>query len=187
MPLIALVILLLDQLTKQFVLRVLALPMWWISDEVGLQLSMNSGVAFSFPLRGVLAILVTASITLLLVGYYVRYTSRDRWSALVFGLIIGGALGNLIDRVLYGAVVDFIRIYSYPSFNIADMAITIGFLLFFFSFDRITAKRFSLFGEDKPSLWPIIFLFLQKPESQTFSFGRWRVFSVAGLGVWCSG
>lgn len=145
MPLVAFGIVLLDQLMKQLVLRVLPLPIWWISDEVGLAVSMNPGVAFSFPIRGSFALLVSSCIILFLAGYYVRYTVKGIWSQLAFGLIMGGALGNLADRLLYGAVVDYIRIYSYPSFNIADMAITIGFLLFFFTFDRITSKRFSLF------------------------------------------
>lgn len=145
MPFVAFAILLLDQLTKQFVLKVLPLPMWLISDEVGLRLSMNRGIAFSFPLKGVLAIFVSSFLVSLLIFYFYRFTARDLLSRWVFGLIIGGALGNLLDRLLYGAVVDFIRIYSYPSFNLADTAITIGFLLFFFWFDKITTKRFSLF------------------------------------------
>jgi len=145
MPLVAFGIVLLDQLMKQLVLRVLPLPMWWISDEVGLELSMNPGIAFSLPIQGTIALLVSSCIILFLAGYYVRYTVKDIWSQLTFGLIMGGAIGNLADRFLHGAVVDYIRIYSYPSFNIADMAITIGFLLFFFTFDRITSKRFSLF------------------------------------------
>jgi len=142
---IAFAIVLLDQLTKQFVLHVLPLPVWLISDDIGLQVSFNTGVAFSFPLEGGWAIGVSLLIILGLLAYYFCSLKRSLRADVVFGLIIGGAVGNLIDRFLYGSVVDFIRIYSYPSFNLADMAITLGFLLFIFFLDTMTSKKLSLF------------------------------------------
>lgn len=145
MAFIALVIVLLDQLTKQLVLRVLALPVWLIPDDIGLQLSFNKGVAFSFPLEGMCAIIVSLIIIFGLLVYYFHSLKPAPRVDIVFGLIIGGAVGNLIDRFAYGSVVDFIRIYSYPSFNLADVAITLGFLLFIFFLDTMTSKKLSLF------------------------------------------
>jgi signal peptidase II len=138
-------ILLLDQLTKQLVLGLLTLPMWFISDDIGLQLSYNTGVAFSLPVRGVFAAALSIAIIFFLLVFFRRGTNKSVWTDLAFGFILGGALGNLLDRFLHGAVIDFISIYSWPSFNIADAAITFGFLLFLFRFDTIASKRFSLF------------------------------------------
>jgi signal peptidase II len=67
----------------------------------------------------------------------VRHGHHSRLGGLAFGLILGGAVGNLIDRVLYGAVVDFVhlwvkiggRTWSWPDFNVADASITIGAML----------------------------------------------------------
>ena len=67
----------------------------------------------------------------------VRHGHQSRLAGLAFGLILGGAVGNLIDRVLYGAVVDFVhvwvkiggRTWSWPDFNVADASITVGALL----------------------------------------------------------
>jgi len=142
---IASMILLLDQLSKQLVLRVLTLPMWFISDDVGLQLSYNTGVAFSLPVRGLFAAALSIVIIIFLLVFFLRGTNKGILTDLAFGFIIGGALGNLLDRFLHGAVIDFFSVYSWPAFNIADAAITIGFLLFVFRLDTIASKRFSLF------------------------------------------
>lgn len=99
----------------------------------------NRGVSFSlfaheaefmpYVLTGV-ALLVVSFLLLLL-----RET-RDRVSALSIGLIVGGALGNVIDRLLYGAVADFFYFnygaWWFPAFNIADAAITVGAAGFIF-------------------------------------------------------
>jgi len=67
-----------------------------------------------------------------LLGYWLSRTARGDWrNALPFSLIIGGALGNLIDRIQHGHVIDFIQwhwkdVYYYPSFNIADSALVGG-------------------------------------------------------------
>jgi signal peptidase II len=106
---------------------------------------MNPGVAFSFPIQGVFAIVLTIIIIVVLLYYYLHHVQKTLISSLVFGFILGGALGNLLDRFFYGAVVDYIRIYSYPAFNIADMAITVGFLLFVIYLDRMSVKKFSRF------------------------------------------
>jgi signal peptidase II len=86
----------------------------------------NTGVAFSlFSGGGTLVLIFTFVALAVLVGYFtVRPTKRWLW--LPTGLLIGGALGNLIDRVAHGAVTDFIKLPHWPAFNVADMAITFG-------------------------------------------------------------
>jgi signal peptidase II len=86
----------------------------------------NSGIAFGF-LSGGGAVLVvgTAMALLALVLFFATHTGR----ALVWlptGLLLGGAVGNLIDRAREGSVTDFIKFPSFPAFNVADIAITFG-------------------------------------------------------------
>ena len=69
-------------------------------------------------------------ISLLIIIWLSRLTQQQRWLAVALALILGGAIGNLIDRIIYGHVIDFIDIYyqqwHWPAFNLADSAISIG-------------------------------------------------------------
>jgi signal peptidase II len=65
--------------------------------------------------------------------YYVRTASRDWIVSLALGLQLGGALGNIIDRFRHGYVVDFIDLPRFPTFNVADSAITVGVVLLMYA------------------------------------------------------
>ena len=71
------------------------------------------------------------------------YRAKSRWLASALGMVIGGALGNAIDRVIYGAVADFLDLHAYgyhwPAFNVADMAISTGVVMLLF--DGLIEKR----------------------------------------------
>jgi signal peptidase II len=71
------------------------------------------------------------------------YRAKSRWLASALGMVIGGALGNVIDRVIYGAVADFLDLHAYgyhwPAFNVADMAISTGVVMLLF--DGLIEKR----------------------------------------------
>ena len=122
----------LDQATKAWAVSELASgPVSIIGSDVELRLSRNTGGAFSLfqgytPLLAVLAVLIAV-----ILARTIRRT-RDRVVVVALALVLGGALGNLGDRVfrspgfLRGAVVDFVRLPHWPSFNVADAAITIG-------------------------------------------------------------
>ena len=88
---------------------------------------MNEGVAFGFlgdGDRGTV-LLVTAAALLFVLVWFLRDPVRP-WSWLAIGLLAGGAIGNLADRLFRDAVVDFIDLPAWPSFNVADIAITAG-------------------------------------------------------------
>ncbi len=86
----------------------------------------NKGVAFGFFSGGGAIVLVFTVLALaLLVGYLAIRPDRP-WLWLPTGLLIGGAVGNLIDRVANGAVTDFIQLPHWPAFNVADISITVG-------------------------------------------------------------
>ena len=98
----------------------------------------NQGAAFSF-LSGaggwqrwffiILAVVASAFITV----WLRKLDPRQRREAMAWSLVLGGALGNLIDRILYGYVIDFLDVYygdwHWPAFNVADSAITVGVVL----------------------------------------------------------
>src|SRR5437899_5184837 len=99
----------------------------------------NTGVAFgifssiSSPAKSLLLSIFTAFAAILVITYSVRSSARNRLLQVALALILGGALGNLYDRLAYGYVVDFLEFYvgtyHWPSFNVADSAISIGVAL----------------------------------------------------------
>ena len=96
----------------------------------------NTGVAFgifssiSSPAKSLLLSVFTAFAAVVVVTYSVRSPARNRLLQIALGLILGGALGNLYDRLAYSYVVDFLEFYAgsyhWPSFNVADSAISVG-------------------------------------------------------------
>jgi signal peptidase II len=107
-----------------------------VLGPIGLTLSHNSGVAFGLaPGGGTRLVLVTA-LALCVVAYlFSRDPARPgMWVAA--GLLAGGALGNLTDRIRADAVTDYIAIGSWPAFNLADVAVTAGVLLLAFAYLR---------------------------------------------------
>lgn len=97
----------------------------------------NRGIAFS--LLGGIPLLVPALIALTLL--FLLFYNRSRWSRRpltqsALALVSGGAIGNLIDRVRFGAVVDFIDVHVWPVFNLADLAVTAGAGLLIFTLIR---------------------------------------------------
>jgi signal peptidase II len=142
----------LDQLTKAYMLGALVpyRPHTVIPHVLNWTLVFNRGAAFSFLARdsgwqvwlfGVLALIVSAALAF----WLTRIRRRDWRTALPVAMIIGGALGNLIGRLLRGRVTDFIQVYwhtwAWPTFNVADSAITIGAVLL---------VAFSLFTSGQP-------------------------------------
>ncbi|PYO54667.1 MAG: signal peptidase II [Candidatus Rokuibacteriota bacterium] len=137
----ALVVLILDQLTKAAALRQLSpgTPVGVVDGFFSLTLVMNPGLAFgmlsSTPTawRWIVGLLSAAALSVLaMVG--VRLLPTGGWmTRLALGFIFGGAVGNLIDRGRFGAVVDFLdfhwRGYHWPAFNVADSAISVGVAL----------------------------------------------------------
>ena len=105
----------------------------------GIQLvnTRNRGVAFGFLPGNHIAVTILVSIALLaLLAYFALHASRPlMW--LPTGMIIGGALGNILDRLRHGSVTDFVKLpLGWPPFNLADASITLGILVLFLLVDR---------------------------------------------------
>ena len=96
----------------------------------------NTGVAFGQLQDGgaLVAIVIAAAVGVLLV-YFARH-SQQRLMWLPTGLLLGGALGNIVDRIREGAVVDFLKLPHWPAFNVADAAITVGVVILLVVMER---------------------------------------------------
>ena len=132
---LAAAVLVIDQITKWWIVASVMQPprMIEITPFLNLVMGWNYGVSFGMlnsapDLSKWLLPLVTVAITGGLV--YWLFREHQRWTVVGLGLSIGGAVGNLIDRLRFGAVADFLDVhafgYHWPAFNAADSAITVG-------------------------------------------------------------
>lgn len=140
---IAIGVLVVDQLTKFWIVHTLPLgsygPGRWIPVIEGffhLVHVGNTGAAWSLFTGKSTLLALLAFLTLGAIYYWRRTLGlRERWMQISFGLLCGGIVGNLIDRLAYGHVVDFLDFhfgsYIYPTFNIADSGIVIGVGIYF--------------------------------------------------------
>jgi signal peptidase II len=126
----------LDQLSKWLAEQMLAphTPQA-VLPSVNITLVYNTGAAFSFLSQAGgwqrwFFSLLAVGVSVFIVLWMRRLGHRERWTAAGLAMVLGGALGNLIDRLVYGHVIDFIDVYykdlHWPTFNIADSAITLG-------------------------------------------------------------
>ncbi len=142
---LSVLVIVLDQVTKIVAVNVLD-PYQPIAvmPSFNLTLMFNTGAAFSFLddaggwQRWFFTVLALA-VSVALVIWIKRMPAHEKWQAAALALILGGALGNVIDRIYLGHVVDFIQVYYadfyWPAFNIADSAIFVGAaILIVFSF-----------------------------------------------------
>jgi len=135
---LALAVIGVDQLSKWYILYVVMQPphVIEVTSFFNLVLAWNRGVSFGLLSDGsasmpYILIGFAGAITLFLLVWLAR--TKGWLTAVSLGLIIGGALGNVIDRLIYGAVVDFLDFHAYgwhwPAFNVADSAISVGVAL----------------------------------------------------------
>lgn len=129
------VLLIIDQLLKLLVRSKVALldEISVIPNFFSIYHIENKGAAFSlFGGATVVLIIISILVIIFLDRYVLIEKEMTKWRIFSLGLIVGGVIGNLIDRILYGAVVDFLAFdifgYGFPVFNIADIGITLGFL-----------------------------------------------------------
>jgi len=110
-------------------------------DWLALEYAENRGAAFGL-FSGLGPILTGVSVAILagLLWHYLRQAHPALWQTLAIGAITGGAAGNLLDRIRLGHVIDFIAVGSWPNFNVADSAITLGSLALVWGLTRPTAE-----------------------------------------------
>ncbi|MBD3671748.1 MAG: lipoprotein signal peptidase [Gammaproteobacteria bacterium] len=136
---ISVLVIILDQVTKIWADGSLhyGIPIE-ITFFFNINLAYNTGAAFSFlgnagGWQRWMFITLAFAVSAMLVQWLRKTQAHERWQAYGLVLIIGGALGNALDRIFYGHVVDFIQFhyagYAFPTFNVADMSIFCGAML----------------------------------------------------------
>ncbi|MCS7260217.1 MAG: signal peptidase II [Anaerolineae bacterium] len=140
----------LDQLSKAWVTAWLPEGHWWspwsgeAAEVFRITHVTNTGAAFGlFPNHGSFFILIAVIVVIAIVLYYHRLPAEDWLVRISLGLQLGGAMGNLIDRLRFGYVIDFIDISFWPVFNLADASITAGVLLIIYQLWRTERAKVS--------------------------------------------
>jgi signal peptidase II len=131
------VVIALDQATKALVRSQVALgDRDGVLPGVEIVHVRNNGVAFNQLAGGGALVTVVVAVALLaLLAYFATHLDK-RLVWLPTGMLLGGALGNIIDRIRDGAVTDFIKLPAWPAFNVADMSITFGVLVLLYVIER---------------------------------------------------
>jgi signal peptidase II len=128
----------LDQWTKALVRQYVPLytdwlPSWlsWLAPYARIRHTFNTGAAFGLFQQGALIFAILAVVvSVLIISYFPSVSRKDWWMRLALGMQLGGALGNLVDRVLRnGEVTDFISVGNFAIFNVADSCITVGVIV----------------------------------------------------------
>lgn len=132
-------LLLLDQASKWWVVQHLSFGEFMnLFPSLSLTLTYNTGIAFSLfsqkaAIGRILLISFVSFISIVVAIWLAQTPREEKWNKAALALILGGALGNLVDRIVYGHVVDFIDVYfkqwHWYTFNLADCFITIGALM----------------------------------------------------------
>ncbi len=128
---ISLGILIVDQISKNWVLSHLqagkTIPV--IKGIFHLSFVQNTGIAFGLFQNANLFFLITSFIIMLGVIYTLLHTGKDEKKLhVLLGMVLGGAMGNIVDRIFLGYVVDFLDFRIWPVFNVADSAITLAII-----------------------------------------------------------
>jgi len=133
------VLVLLDQISKWWVVKHIRFGEFLdLFPSLSLTLTYNTGIAFSLfsqyaMLGRILLITFTSFISLVIALWLAQTPRNEKWNKAALALILGGAVGNLLDRVVYGHVIDFIDFYikswHWYTFNLADSFITVGALM----------------------------------------------------------
>lgn len=122
------VILTIDQVVKR---RVLAGGIYaYLNGQLAIGPFYNQGIAFSISLPNVLlAVAIFVSLVFVFWLTFFEITKKPLLASCAFGLVLGGSVGNIVDRIRFGAVIDYVHVFRTSVFNLADVCIALGLLI----------------------------------------------------------
>ena len=129
---VASIIIILDKITKAIVRANIPfggfwMPLEWLAPFLKFVNWSNTGAAFGlFQQGGLIFGILAVIVSIVIVIYYPQIPEEEPLMRIAMAMQMGGALGNLIDRIIFGPVTDFISVGEFPVFNIADSSITVG-------------------------------------------------------------
>lgn len=122
------IIILIDQISKILVSNLLTETIG--NDFFKLEIVSNTGMAFGFNDGNIKNIVISIFVLAIVISFVKNQLERiDKKTGVAIAMALGGAISNLIDRIFRGSVLDFIRIYKIPNFNLADLFIVVGWIL----------------------------------------------------------
>lgn len=155
--LVAGLIIVLDQVTKYLIRANLALgevyrPDLWITEFARIVHWQNTGAAFGmFQSLGNVFMILSMIVSAAIVYYFPQVPRKDRLIRLSMAMLLGGAVGNLIDRLYQGYVTDFLSFFDFPVFNVADASISMGVVVLFFGMWLQEREKKASGDEEKPA------------------------------------
>lgn len=133
------IIVILDQFTKFLIIKFVKEPIKIIPRILEFEIIKNTGVAFGFNNGNLKNILITLIFLILIISFIKRqFKLIDIKTMISLSLMLAGGVSNLIDRMVIGGVLDFIKISTFPIFNIADISIVIGWILLVINIVKFT-------------------------------------------------
>ena len=128
MMILIIILIIIDQTSKILITSFLHEPIG--NEFVGIQIVNNTGMAFGFNDGNVKNIFLTIFVIAIVIGFIKNQAERiDKKTKIALSIVLAGGISNLIDRIFRGAILDFIRIYKFPIFNIADIYVVLGWIL----------------------------------------------------------
>jgi signal peptidase II len=125
---IVITLIVIDQVSKILVSNFLKEPVG--NEFVGLEIVTNTGMALGFNEGNIKNILLTIFVLLIIIRFVKNQIERiDTKTMVAISLVLAGGIGNLIDRFFRGGVLDFIKLYKLPIFNLSDVFVVLGWIL----------------------------------------------------------